>query len=67
MHPTSIVKLNAFGPYTKKFEDLIKARIAIKRKDFDAAARNMLDGRLAPFLRTRTRVTSREPTELATP
>ena len=49
MHPTSIVKLNAFGPYTEKFEDLIKARIAIKRKDFDAAA-SMLDGRLVQFL-----------------
>ena len=46
MHPTSIVKMNVFGPYTQKFEDLIKARIAIKRKDFDAAAQ-MLDGRLA--------------------
>jgi rRNA-processing protein FCF1 len=49
MHPTSIVKLNLFGPYTAKFEDLIKARIAIKRKDFDAASA-MLDGRLTPFL-----------------
>jgi energy-coupling factor transporter ATP-binding protein EcfA2 len=49
MHPTSIVKMNVFGPYTQKFEDLIKARIAIKRKDFDEAAK-MLDGRLLPFL-----------------
>jgi hypothetical protein len=49
MHPTSIVQMNVFGPYTAKFEDLIKARIAIKRKDF-AAAREMLDGRLAPYL-----------------
>ena len=49
MHPNSIIQLNAFGPYTEKFEDLIKARIAIKRKDFDAAAA-MLDGRLTPFL-----------------
>jgi hypothetical protein len=49
MHPTTIVKLNLFGPYTEKFEDLIKARIAIKRKDFEAAAK-MLDGRLTPFL-----------------
>jgi hypothetical protein len=49
MHPTTIVKLNLFGPYTSKFEDLIKARIAIKRKDF-TAAREMLDGRLAPYL-----------------
>jgi hypothetical protein len=49
MHPTTIVKLNLFGPFTEKFEDLIKARIAIKRKDFEAAAQ-MLDGRLTPFL-----------------
>jgi hypothetical protein len=49
MHPTSIVQMNVFGPYTKNFEDLIKARIAIKRKDFDAASQ-MLDGKLAPFL-----------------
>jgi energy-coupling factor transporter ATP-binding protein EcfA2 len=49
MHPTSILQLNAFGPYTQKFEDLIKARIAIKRKDFEAAS-DMMGGRLAPFL-----------------
>jgi hypothetical protein len=49
MHPTSIVQLDLFGPYTSKFEDLIKARIAIKRKDFEAAA-EMLDGKLTPFL-----------------
>jgi energy-coupling factor transporter ATP-binding protein EcfA2 len=49
MHPNSIIQLNAFGPYTEKFADLIKARIAIKRKDYDAAA-SMLDGRLHQFL-----------------
>lgn len=49
MHPTSIIEMNAFGPYTEKFADLIKARIAIKRKDFKAA-REMLDGRLTPYL-----------------
>ena len=49
MHPNSIIQLNAFGPYTAKFEDLIKARIAIKRKDFEAAAK-MLDGKLVPFI-----------------
>src|SRR3954468_11103573 len=37
MHPATIVKLNVFGPYTEKFEELLKARIAIKRKEFDAA------------------------------
>ncbi|MFL5661347.1 MAG: DUF5906 domain-containing protein [Ktedonobacteraceae bacterium] len=49
MHPTSIIKLDVFGPYTKKFEDLIKARIAIKHKDYDEAGA-MLEGRLFPFL-----------------
>lgn len=49
MHPNSIIQLNAFGPYTKKFEDLIKARIAIKRGEFDQAAL-MLDGKLIPFI-----------------
>jgi hypothetical protein len=49
MHPNSIIQMNAFGPYTENFEDLIKARIAIKRKDYEAAA-SMLDGKLLPFL-----------------
>jgi len=49
MHPNSLIQLNAFGPYTKNFEDLIKARIAIKRGEFEEAAQ-MLDGRLVPFI-----------------
>ena len=49
MHPTSIKVLNLFGPYTGNFVDLMEARLAIKRRDF-AAAREMLDGRLAPYL-----------------
>jgi energy-coupling factor transporter ATP-binding protein EcfA2 len=49
MHPTSIELLNLFGPYTKNFSDLKKARVAIKHRDFDTA-RKMLDKRLAPFL-----------------
>jgi hypothetical protein len=49
MHPTSIEILNLFGKYTDKFKDLKEARMAIKRRDF-AAARKMLDGRLAPYL-----------------
>lgn len=49
MHPTTIEILNLFGKYTKNFSDLKAARIAIKRRDFDAA-RKMLDGRLAPYL-----------------
>lgn len=49
MHPTSIVQLNLFGEYTKNFEDLLVARLAIKRKDY-STARKLLDGALSPFL-----------------
>lgn len=49
MHPSSIEILNLFGKYTPKFSELIKARVAIKRRDFDVA-RNVFDGKLAPFL-----------------
>jgi energy-coupling factor transporter ATP-binding protein EcfA2 len=49
MHPTSIELLNLFGKYTARFSALKEARMAIKRRDFDAA-RKMMDGRLAPYL-----------------
>ena len=49
MHPTSIIKLDMFGRYTKNFEDLMRARLAIKHRDYDAAAQ-MLDGKLFPYL-----------------
>lgn len=50
MHPTSIIQLNAFGDdYTPKFKDLLDARIAIKREEYDRA-KKMLDGKLAPYL-----------------
>lgn len=49
MHPASITAMNHFGPYTKTFNDIVAARVAIKRKDF-TTARQMLDGKLAPFL-----------------
>lgn len=49
MHPTSIEALNLFGDYTEKFSDLKKARVAIKRKDFEAA-REMMGGKLARHL-----------------
>lgn len=50
MHPTSIRQLDAFGPYTKNFGDLVDARLAIKRREFDKA-RAMLDGKLTPYLK----------------
>jgi hypothetical protein len=49
MHPTSIEILNLFGKYTEKFKDLKRARMAIKRKDYEAA-RKMMNGRLKPYL-----------------
>lgn len=49
MHPHSAINLNAFGEYTQHFKDLVDARIAIKRKDFNKA-RKMFGGKLAPYL-----------------
>lgn len=48
MHPNSAINLNIFGPYTKRFKDLVNARIAIKRKD-RKALENLLDGALLEF------------------
>ena len=49
LHPNSIRAMNCFGKYTKKFTDILDARIAIKHGDYDTA-RTMLDGKLAPYL-----------------
>lgn len=50
MHPTSVVAEELFGQvYTKRFKELLDARIAIKHKDF-AKARKMLNGALAKYL-----------------
>ena len=50
MHPHSILALNLFGPYTERFADILHARIAIKRKDFDSA-KEMLGGVLKKYLK----------------
>jgi hypothetical protein len=51
MHPTSLIHLNMFGDrYTKNFKGLMDARLAIKHHDY-AGAREMLDGKLAPYLK----------------
>lgn len=49
MHPTSIIQLNLFGPYTSRFADLVEARLAIKAQDYHTA-RKLLDGKLKQFL-----------------
>ncbi|MET0786122.1 MAG: DUF5906 domain-containing protein, partial [Paenisporosarcina sp.] len=49
MHPTSIELLNLFGPYTERFSELKEARMAIKHKEYDRAAK-LLNGKLAKFV-----------------
>lgn len=50
MHPASIIAEQLFGPeYTKRFQEIRDARVAIKHKDFEAA-RQMLNGALAKYL-----------------
>ena len=50
MHPSSIVAEELFGPeYTKRFNEILQARIAIKHKEFDKA-KKMLNGTLAKYL-----------------
>lgn len=50
MHPSSIVAEELFGPeYTKRFNDILQARIAIKHKEFDKA-KKMLNGSLIKYL-----------------
>lgn len=50
MHPHSAKALNVFGDiYTKRYYDLVEARMAIKHKDYEKAS-TMLDGMLAKHI-----------------
>lgn len=50
MHPSSTIAEELFGPlYTKRFQEIKDARIAIKHKDFDKA-KKMLDGALVEYI-----------------
>lgn len=49
LHPSSIVALNKLGKYTKRYEDLMKARVYIKHKDFKSASL-LFDGKLEKYL-----------------
>lgn len=49
MHPTSLVNMNMFGPYTKNFSELLSARLAIKHKEYEKAGQ-MLGGVLEKYL-----------------
>lgn len=49
MHPHSTLAMNCFGEYTKRYEDIIRARILIKHHEYDEA-KKLLNGALAPYL-----------------
>lgn len=50
MHPHSVIYEVLFGPkFTKIFNEIVQARVAIKHKDFDAAGK-LLSGVLKPYL-----------------
>jgi energy-coupling factor transporter ATP-binding protein EcfA2 len=49
MHPTSLVNMNMFGPYTKNFKELLDARLLIKHKEYNKA-KKMLGGILENHL-----------------
>ena len=53
MHPTSAINLDIFGPYTKNFEELVKARLYIKHGDYDEASK-LFDGKLQPYLKDKS-------------
>ena len=55
MHPSSIMAERLFGDiYTARFGDILAARLAIKHGEFEKAEK-MLDGKLAPYLKDKTR------------
>ena len=50
MHPSSIIAEDLFGPeFTKRFQEIRDARVAIKHKEFEKA-KKMLNGALAKYL-----------------
>ena len=49
MHPSSAILLNAFGPYTARYEEMKEARLAIKHGEIEKA-KVALGGVLAKYL-----------------
>lgn len=49
-HPHSVIAEVLFGPeFTRVFEDIVRARVAVKHKDFETAGQ-LLGGALKPYL-----------------
>ena len=49
MHPSSIEALELFGPYTKNFSELKRARVLIKHGEFEEASK-LYSGKLSKYL-----------------
>lgn len=49
MHPSSLILMNYFGPYTENYAELKNIRLLIKHGDYDAV-RKMRGGIFAPYL-----------------
>ena len=49
LHPHSIISMNKFGKYTQRYEEILKARIAIKNHDYETAGK-MLGGAFKKYL-----------------
>lgn len=49
MHPSSVINMNCFGEYTKRYKDIYDARVLIKHHDYEGA-KKLLNGLLAPYL-----------------
>lgn len=50
MHPTSLVEMNYFGPYTARYKELLDTRLDIKHGNYESA-RKRFGGMLVPYLK----------------
>lgn len=55
MHPHSAIAMKYFGQYNHVFEDLVKARIYIKHKEYDKV-RTLFGGRLNKYLEDESKI-----------
>lgn len=51
MHPTTITHLNFFGPYTERYDSLVKSRLAIKNGRLEEV-KHMLNGIFEKYITT---------------
>lgn len=49
MHPNSAIAMNLFGDHTKRFKELVEARIAVKHEDKETASK-LLGGILVKYM-----------------